>query len=586
MLKSRKNRNKSSAENSPSGWAVSYFRENELDNTVYIELTFPTEDGRRGHLTGKASIRHRLTPLIQNLDDQLAEYPPDVGTGNAGRSAFLRKLLQKRDAIDFNPRRLGFAGASTFVTYIGKVSADGTIEPRNFTSEGPEVYIDRKGTSKGFRNEVLKLARCSTYLAFDIGVALAAPLPAYLKTRGEGNRHDDRIIAEPAIFNHSGTSSSGKSSALMASIAVAGSPDRMLSHDFTARGLAERANDANDHLLPIDDTEKADPDGKEFVAGLKTLVRTVTTGRSRLISRGVDQSRFPPLRFSNLALSNSPDSLFALARKHRWTLSPGEKVRLFDIHVPGPKRGGIFDRLTGPSPARAEKSIGLIARLEKGVSRHHGHLMASWMTYLMSWDARREVGRLVKLFVDCCARPEDGWEMRFARKFGLVYAAIMIAIDAGLLPWRRRFAMKAVAKCYRKARRSAASDSEIALDAFAKFDRVIHQKGRLVDVTRDAKGRSATFGRKTIGVRYSKHGRRKFGVRDEALRRLFKSDHVRLLLVQLFVDDGVADPGHGHAGTAQERITIVDQGHAIPRPRLWVLDRGQYMRTARRKLTL
>jgi hypothetical protein len=216
--------------------------------------------------------------------------------------------------------------------------------------------------------------------------------------------------------------------------------------------------------------------------------------------------------------------------------------------------------------------------------------MAAWVTHLMSHEVGHDVRRLIDHFVERRARPQNGWEMRFARKFGLVYAAIRIGIEARLLPWTRAFAMKVVAKCYRAAWFAAMSDVTpsdrgIALDSLAKFDRVINRDGRLVDAKRDARGKStANFDPKTVGVRFSKQGRVKLGIRDQALRRLFKEHRVRTLLTQLLADLGIADRGHGHAGTTQEHITITDQGRVIPKPRLWVLDLDRYAEIASRKL--
>jgi hypothetical protein len=47
-------------------------------------------------------------------------------------------------------------------------------------------------------------------------------------------------------------------------------------------------------------------------------------------------------------------------------MTPGDKVRLFNIPVPGSNKGGIFDLITGPPTERAKRSVKLIAELERG----------------------------------------------------------------------------------------------------------------------------------------------------------------------------------------------------------------------------
>jgi Domain of unknown function (DUF927) len=235
-------------------------------------------------------------------------------------------------------------------------------------------------------------------------------------------------------FNFSGRSSSGNSSACLAAISLAGSPDRAGSLDLSRRGLAEMASDSNDLAFVLDDTEKGEDGPGALVRTLKSVVHMVPGGRSKLISRGVDQSRFPQLRWSAFALTSSPRPIPQLARENRWSMSPGDKVRLFEISVPGPKEGGIFDRAKGDNAQRAQRSIELIAELQGGYLNHYGHTIPLWVQYLMATDLSKRILQLVDHFVDHVKARGNGWEVRFATKFGLVYAAMQMGTDAGLLP--------------------------------------------------------------------------------------------------------------------------------------------------------
>ena len=220
------------------------------------------------------------------------------------------------------------------------------------------------------------------------------------------------------------------------------------------------ASDSNDLAFVLDDTEKSEDDAGALVRTLKSVVHMVPGGRSKIISRGVDQARFPQLRWSGFALTSSPRRIQRIAAKHRWHMSPGDGVRLFDIGVPGPEKGGIFDRIKGDNAQRAKRSIELIAKLERGFLNHHGHTIPLSVQYLMATDRSKRILQLVDEFINHVKARGNGWEVRFATKFGLVYAAMQMATDVGLLPWRPGFALKVGAKCYRKARAAARGHAE------------------------------------------------------------------------------------------------------------------------------
>jgi uncharacterized protein DUF927 len=146
------------------------------------------------------------------------------------------------------------------------------------------------------------LARKSTYLAFAIGVALIAPLPSYIRLFRREEREVEDLLSETAVFNFSGESGSGKSSVERAAMSLIGSHHRSGTFDCSRRGLAEMASDSNDLLLVLDDTENAENGADVLVKTLKGIVHMVPGGRSKKISRGVDQTRFPDLRWSSFML--------------------------------------------------------------------------------------------------------------------------------------------------------------------------------------------------------------------------------------------------------------------------------------------
>lgn len=462
-----------------SQWSVRRFRAGSLQGAASVEFTFPTEGGGTSRIIiPHRELRHDRT-LMDQFSDRLPIFPSKVGTTDKSRLHFIRDLVSSYSGpFELIPDRTGFIGLDGFATYTEIVYADGRRQP--IPESHPlerQPFNDVRGIREG-TNKILKLARRSTYLAFGFGVALACPLPSYLKLHPKRANEETAHLTETGVFNFSGRSSSGKSSVILAAMSLAGSPGRAGTLDVSTRGLAEMASDSNDMLLGLDDTEKAE-DGV-LVSTLKKLVHTVPGGRSKRISRGVDQSRFPLLYWSTFGLCSSPKPITKLAAENGWNMTPGDKVRLFDIPVPSSNKGGIFDLIAGTPTERAKRSVKLIKDLERGYQNHHGHVVSDWALYLMAKDRSKQILKLVNEFVEYVGAKHDGWETRFAQKFGYIYAAMMMGIKAGLLPWPDSFPLQVVTRCYRKARRSAKTAKEQAIEAAAKLHRLVLNEDRVL----------------------------------------------------------------------------------------------------------
>jgi hypothetical protein len=258
-------------------------------------------------------------------------------------------------------------------------------------------------------------------------------------------------------------------------------------------------------------------------------------------------------------------------------MTAGDKVRLFNISVPGPDKGGIFDRVKCEPADRAKRSVVLIKELELGYTNHCGHVIPMWVQYLMTEDRSAEIIKLVDKFVHHVGAGGHGWEVRFAQKFGVVYAAMKMGIDAGLLPWPKSLPRKVATKCYRRARNDAKTDQERAAEGVGKLRKLIEADGRLVDASdRDQADRPIKIPAKSIGVRFTKDGRVKYGILDAAMTKIFRTKRAKALFTKRLAKEGILADGHGHAGTVQERLKIKHEGKIIERPRLWVIDDARF----------
>ncbi len=552
-------------------WKARVLRRGSLTGPAFIEFTFPTKGGGESVLrTAYSNLgRRHIGHLLDQFADYLPVFPADAAKTDDAKYKFIKRVVDAvSGAAELLPDRTGFIDRSTFVTHSEILHADGARVPvpRDLSPDAPR-FDDTKGTPQGTTDLVLSVAKQSTYLAFAIGVALAAPLPTYVNLYRRDGDDLPSLVRETAVFNFSGTSSSGKSSICLAAMTLAESSLRAQPLDFTRRGLAELASDSNDLLLVLDDTEKAE-DGA-LVQVLKSLVNMVPSGQSKAISRGADQ--YPPLRWSTFALSSSPRSVPDLARERRWAMSAGDKVRLFNISVPGPARGGVFDRIGCAKRDRAKHSVQLIGKLERGYSNHHGHVMPDWIGYLMAANRCDTIMALVEAFIKHVGVGDHGWERRFAQKFAVVYAAMKMGIGAGSLPWPSTLPLKVATKCYRKARAAADTDQERVAKAMFKLHHILkHDEGAVAERKRPDK--PVKLGSNTIAIRFKKSGRVKYGVRQSALRKLLRTKAGQEIFTRRLQKAGVLEGGDGHAGTTQVRFPIAVNGKLVKRPRLWVLD--------------
>ena len=245
-----------------------------------------------------------------------------------------------------------------FATHSELLRADGSREPLPKPFGTPGI-VDCVGSRKGYEREVLKIAERSSFLVMAIGVALAAPIPSYCRLHGP-RPGAAPIVSETAVFNLSGASSSGKSTAGNVSLSVSSSPVRAGTFDFTQRGLSEFVANSNDLVAVIDDVEHAKISEQQLFTNILTVCQKIPGGTSKMISA---QSSYDNLEWSTFAISSSPASIFEMAKTYGEELTLGQKVRLFDIPVPEPDSGGIFDRLKGNRASKASQSVKLIGRL-------------------------------------------------------------------------------------------------------------------------------------------------------------------------------------------------------------------------------
>jgi hypothetical protein len=202
----------------------------------------------------------------------------------------------------------------------------------------------------------------------------------------------------------------------------------------------------------LDDTESSDSTSdQQLLKAMKFYAQRLSSGRSKAIAKGAAGGTFPPLKWFCFGVSTGPETLAEIARRIGSKRS-GERVRFLEMVVPPNAQGGIFGAELSGARQKVEDPDELIGKIESAISENHGVLFDVWVKFLLSNDQSAQVRSLVDEFVKMTAGGENGLETRIARKFGVMYAAGLIAVEAGLLPWSADWVSKAVRYCYNLAR--------------------------------------------------------------------------------------------------------------------------------------
>ena len=213
----------------------------------------------------------------------------------------------------------------------------------------------------------------------------------------------------------------------------------------------------------------------------------------------------------------------------------------------------------------------LINGIETAFSQHHGVLMDAWVRFLLSDDHSDRVRAMVDTFVETMAGGEKGLETRFARKFGVIYAAGLMAAKAGLLPWPTDWVTKVVRYCYDLARATRDPDARAIEAGLKAIARATCVKSRFVRHKHSAR-KPPLFSKSAIGLRINRDRKTRWlicrerldlvGVKDERLQRLIM-DRAR--------ECGFIWGSKNATGSIQIRVRTI-AGH-VEKLRFWRLNR-------------
>jgi len=201
----------------------------------------------------------------------------------------------------------------------------------------------------------------------------------------------------------------------------------------------------------------------------------------------------------------------------------GETVRWIDL--PAAKRGcpDVFDRAP-PFLSRVKRSIWYrrqCAAIRAGCRRYHG--MAHWHFIERVIGQHQTIrGELVALrdaFVKLVTKDEtDHVIQHLAKNFGHIYAAGILAVRFGTVPWSEDLVLECIRRCYRDARREIKSEADLLRGALRRLR--VRAADRSIVLTADQTMQQSRL-RRADGYRGKGPGCTRITVRAEAFKAWF-----------------------------------------------------------------
>jgi putative DNA primase/helicase len=405
-------------------WPIAHLR--DIDNKGHA-LLVKVHDGEQEHVI---AIPRKLLGRQQEINETLLDLGQDIPLNPSIQKLLIQFLMKakpkhKKRSVD----KAGWHGDQYVFadgTVIGSAKDAESVYPVNETSpKGIRV----RGTLEEWQNNVFNLCVGNSRLIFSVGVALAAICQ---KLAGE----------DSGGFNFKGRSSIGKTKCLNVAVSIYGSPEFKRSWKTTSNGLEGVCALHNDCLLPLDEFGQADA-GE---AGEISYMISQGIGKQRA-SR--DGSPKDPKVWRVMMLSTGEVGLEEHMRTGKKKPMAGQQARIADIPAEIANGYGCFNYLHH-SKDGAEFSD----EIDRQCREYYGIAGRVFIEKLISdgiGKAKTHLNFIIDDFVADNSQGYDGQVKRVARRFGLVYAALSLAIKLGILgvDLSEEQAKDAVIQCYK-----------------------------------------------------------------------------------------------------------------------------------------
>jgi hypothetical protein len=396
---------------------------------------------------------------------------------------------------------------------------------RTSSVRDPSGRLSNSGSWKSWRNNVAEPARLSTILMFGICAALAAPLLAI-------NKRPSFTIC---MF---GRSRVGKSIATLlgASAIGIGRTDDLITWNIKDARLEERISEFNDALFPIDDLSGMEGSRKEKYQRIRNLAYRISQGLSTARHSSFTAAHGGVHRtWRSIVLTSSEKSIRDLARAVKLERQHGEALRLIDVPAVFDNLDHIFDRvpedLDRDNFKRWKKDT--FKKLADACKVDHGKASRKYVKALIAGRAKLEKYIQAKLeyFVRHVCDEYDGDVARdVAESIGLLYAAGILGIRCGLLPWSKLELLDALTKCYIGARELLPDDGVAVRQGITALRSKLHELPR---INKNA-ARKAHFD-EIDGYRKRRKKENRYVIKRDAFNSIFASGTQRELIIEWLI---------------------------------------------------
>jgi putative DNA primase/helicase len=450
-------------------------------------------------------MRRATIPLTE-LDDRnaLAKTLTNLGMyfsnmDTKSKRAVLDKLLdsnRKTKRISFAARvgwyRGGYHKYVLANGVIGTADSEVAIRPPRLKSPGHAAAIGRRGEHAEWLRTVAAHAKFSSRMLFAISAALAAPLLKMAKLHSFG------------ILVH-GPGKAGKSTMLVAAASVTGYGREQDLPNFRATDAAfgEIPAAFNDSLLPLNELSLLKGSATEKYQRLRDFTYGFAEGRGTTYSKlapihGVGAA----LEWLSILLATGEEPANEIARDAHAIRMVGESVRWIDLIATRNGVADIFDRIPEnvPEERRAKWAENRCITIRDGCEQNHGVAIRHFIRRIIQHrrTIQQDLVSLRETFVDHVIDKNDGPAVRhLAKCFGHIYAAAIIGVRFGTLPWSKELVRKCIARCYGDARRELNTEADLLRDGLG----ILHARIRALPKANGAASKS-TEGFRTGGMRY------------------------------------------------------------------------------------
>lgn len=408
-------------------WPEAYLRDKEgKSHTLLIKI----HDGEKDH---KIAIPRRVITKWAELSEILLDLGQSVPTSPTNQKHLQNFLMQARPTklmrcVD----KSGWHGDQYIFPdgeVLGKTKDNNeNVHPIN---EVCPKGIEQKGSFQEWQDNVLKLCADNSRLIFSIGVSLSAPC---LQLVGD----------EGCVFNFKGVSSIGKTRCLMVAISVFGSPEFKRSWRTTSNGLEGICSLHNDCLLALD--EFGQSDAKEV--GEIAYMYSQGIGKQRSSRDGTPRE---PKTWRGNLFSTGEVGISDHMQDDRNKPKAGQLVRVIDIPAQIQGAFGCFEKLHGLENGSDGERFA--DKIKEVCGEYYGTAGREFIKAMIESGLEKSKKNLKFSRDDFAANVAgkyDGQVKRVANRFGLVYAALSLGIELGVLSkdLTKEMAENAVKHCF------------------------------------------------------------------------------------------------------------------------------------------